>query len=363
MNLKQTPFHDIHVKLGAKMHEFAGYDMPIQYEGINAEHMAVLESVGVFDVSHMGAVYVSGPKALEFLQNVCSNDISKLKDGKAQYNYMPNDKGGIVDDFIIYCFGDYYMLAVNAANIEKDFKWLQDHAYEGVVLDNKSPRMSILAIQGPNAKATIQKKVDINLDEIPYYNFKQGKFAGIDTIISNTGYTGAGGFELYFLDIADAQKVWDELFEAGAEFDIKPVGLGARDTLRLEKAFCLYGNDIDETTNPLEAGLGWVTKLIEGKENLPSRKILEETKTNGVQQKLVGIEIIGRGIPRHGYDLEDTAGNKIGHLTSGTMAPALKKGIALGYVKKDFTALGTRVFVNIRDKQVEAEVVKTPFRD
>lgn len=361
--LKITPFHDIHVSLGAKMAPFAGYDMPIQYESINAEHMAVLNSVGVFDVSHMGGVTVSGPKALEFLQKVCSNDISKLVPGKAQYNYMPNDHGGIVDDFIVYRFEDHYMLAVNAANIEKDFAWLQKNAFEGVELENKSDRVSILAIQGPNAKATIQKEADVNLDEIPYYCFKEGHFAGLDAIFSNTGYTGAGGFELYFFDLGkNAEKVWNTLFAAGKEFGIKPVGLGARDTLRLEMGFCLYGNDIDDTTNPLEAGLGWVTKLIDSKPDLNSRAILEKTKAEGPKQRLVGFEIIGKGIPRHGYDLVDAEGKKIGHVTSGTMSPALKKGIALGYVDAAYKDPGSKIFVSIRDKAVEAEVVKLPFR-
>lgn len=361
--LKVTPFHDIHVALGAKMAPFAGYDMPIQYEGINAEHMAVLESVGVFDVSHMGAVIVRGEKALDFMQKVCSNDISKLTPGKAQYNYMPNDHGGIVDDFIVYCFDDHYMLAVNAANIEKDFAWLQKNAFEGVTVENQSDRVSILAIQGPNAKATIQKKVDVNLDDIPYYCFREGHFAGIDTIISNTGYTGAGGFELYFFDLGkNAEKVWNELFSAGNEYDIKSVGLGARDTLRLEMGFCLYGNDIDDSTNPLEAGLGWVTKLNDAKPELNSRAILERTKAEGPKQRLVGFEITGRGIPRHGYDILNADNKKIGHVTSGTMSPSLKKGIALGYVDSEYKDPGTKIFVSIRNKAVEAEVVKLPFR-
>jgi len=330
MELKKTPFHDIHVKLGAKMTNFAGYDMPIQYpDGIVAEHMAVLESVGVFDVSHMGALFVSGPKAVEFLQNVCSNDISKLTDGKAQYNYYPNDKGGIVDDFIAYCFGDHYMLVANAANIEKDFKWISDHKIDGVELENRSERMSILAVQGPKAKETIQKLVDIDVDAIPYYSFHRGKFHGEEVLVSNTGYTGAGGYELYIQDIKDPENFWNQLFEAGKEFDIKPVGLGARDTLRLEMGFCLYGNDIDDTTNPYAAGLGWTTK---------------------------------RGVPREGYKVTDGNGKEIGHLTSGTMSPALKKGIALGYVLSDYKKPETEVAIEIRGKEVEAEVIKLPFR-
>lgn len=362
MTLKQTPFHDLHVSLGAKMGEFAGYDMPIQYEGINAEHMAVLDGVGVFDVSHMGSITVKGPKALEYLQNVCSNDISKLVPGKAQYNYLPNDDGGIVDDFIIYCFEDHYMLVANAANIEKDFNWLQKHLIDGAELDNQSERMCILAVQGPHAKDTIQKCTDTNLDEIPYYSFKEGKFAGLDVIFSNTGYTGAGGFELYFLDLEDPKKVWDELFKAGEEYNIKPCGLGARDTLRLEMGFCLYGHDINDHTNPLEAGLGWVTKLIDGKEDLPGRAILEKTKAEGITNRLVAFEVTGRGIPREGYKILNEEGNEIGHVTSGTMSPVLKKGIGLGYVKKEYKEPGTKIALEIRGKAVECEVVKLPFR-
>ncbi len=362
MALKQTPFHDIHLRLGAKMGEFAGYDMPIQYEGINAEHMTVLEAVGVFDVSHMGSIVAKGPKVLEYLQNVCSNDIAKLTPGKAQYNYLPNDQGGIVDDFIIYCCEDHYMLVANAANVQKDYTWLQKHLIDGVELIDQSDRMSILAVQGPKAKETIQKCTETNLDEIPYYAFKSGEFAGHKVLFSNTGYTGAGGFELYFLDLKDPEFIWSQLFDAGKEYGIKPCGLGARDTLRLEMGFCLYGNDIDDTTNPLEAGLGWVTKLIEGKENLPSRSLLEKTKEEGIKRRLVGIEVIGRGIPREGYTVTDLEGNAIGHITSGTMSPTLKKGIGLGYVQKAFKEPGTKVAVLVRDKSVECQVVKLPFR-
>lgn len=362
MRLKTTPFYNIHMQLGAKMAEFAGYDMPIQYEGINTEHANVLENVGVFDVSHMGAIFVKGANALSFLQNVCSNNIAKLEPGNAQYNYMPNANGGIVDDFIIYRLADCYMLAVNASNVEKDYNWLKEHLIDGVELDNASDRMSILAVQGPKAKQTLQKKVDVNLDDIPYYCYALGKFAGYDAIISNTGYTGAGGFELYFLDIKDPQAVWDALFEAGEEFGIKPIGLGARDTLRLEMGFCLYGHDINDTTNPIEAGLGWVTKLIEGKENLPSRAIIEETKANGIKNKLIAFEVTEKGVPRDGYDLVDLDGNKIGYVTSGTMSPSLKKGIGLGYVKAEYKDPGTKIGILIRNKIIACEVVKLPFR-
>lgn len=362
MELKKTPFTDIHIALGAKMAEFAGYNMPIQYEGINIEHHNVIENVGVFDVSHMGAIFVSGPKAEEYMQIICSNDISKLEVGKAMYTYMPNDKGGIVDDFIVYLFeGGEYMMAVNAANIEKDFAWMQKHAIEGAVLENRSPRVSILAIQGPKAKQTIQKDLDINIEDIAYYHYAKGKYAGLDAIVSNTGYTGAGGYELYFVDLQDAQKVWDTLFAAGEEFGIKPAGLGARDTLRLEMGFCLYGNDIDETTNPLEAGLGWVTKL-DVKKEMPSLEILRQTKAEGIKNRLVGFELLERGVPRHDYEILDAEGNVIGRVTSGTQSPVLGKGIGLGYVPTAFKEPGTKIFIKVRNKQLPAEVINLPFR-
>lgn len=364
MDLKKTPFTDIHVELGAKMAPFAGYNMPIQYEGINAEHMNVIDNVGVFDVSHMGAVMVSGPKALEFLQMITSNDASKLEVGKAQYTCMPNGRGGIVDDFIIYLLeGGVYMCAVNAANIEKDFNWMKEHQFDGVTLDNESERVSILAVQGPKAKATIQKCVDINLDEIPYYHYSLGKFDGLDCIISNTGYTGAGGFELYFKDLKDSRAVWDKLFEAGKEYGIKPTGLGARDTLRLEMGFCLYGHDIDDTTNPLEAGLGWITKFVEGKEKMVDRDFLLKTKEEGIKNRLVGFELKEKGVPRQNYEIVNDEGEVIGRVTSGTPAPCLEgKGIGLGYVKSEYKNPGTEIFIRIRKKDIPAEVVKLPFR-
>lgn len=363
MDLKKTPFTDIHIELGAKMAEFAGYNMPIQYEGINIEHHNVLENVGVFDVSHMGAIIISGPKALEFIQTISSNDATKLEVGKAQYTYMPNDQGGIVDDFIMYCLeGGRYMCAVNAANIQKDFEWMKKHQFDGVVIENDSPRVSILAIQGPKAQATIQKCVDKDLNEIAYYHYALGKFAGLDCIISNTGYTGAGGFELYFKDLKDPHTVWDKLFQAGEEYGIKPAGLGARDTLRLEMGFCLYGNDIDDTTNPIEAGLGWVTKFVEGKENMPSRALLLQTKENGPKHRLVGFELQEKGVPRHGYDIVDNHGEIIGRVTSGTQSPVLGKGIGLGYVQVAYKEPGSQIFIRIRKKDVPAEVIKLPFR-
>lgn len=359
--MKTTPFTAIHEALGARMAPFAGYNMPIEYAGIIAEHNNVIENVGVFDVSHMGAIYVSGPNALNYLQAVCSNDISKIAVGKAQYNYMPNAQGGIVDDFILYHFEGEYMLAVNAANIEKDYAWLESHLIDGVKLDNRSERVSILAIQGPKAKATIQKMTDTNLDEIPFYAYALGKVAGLDAIISNTGYTGAGGFELYFIDLQDPKRIWDELFAAGKEYGIMPTGLGARDTLRLEMGYCLYGNDIDETTNPLEAGLGWVTKLIDGKP-IPSREILEKTKAEGVKRKLVGFELLDKGIARHSYELTNEAGEVIGVVTSGTMSPFLKKSIGLGYVPAEYAATDSKIGVKVRNKVLAAQVIKLPFR-
>lgn len=363
MELKKTPFTDIHIELGAKMAEFAGYNMPIQYEGINPEHHNVIENVGVFDVSHMGAVIIGGPKALEYIQNLISNDASKLEVGRAQYTYMPNDKGGIVDDFIMYCLeGGRYMCAVNAANIEKDYNWMKQHQIDGVTIDNESARVSILAVQGPKAKQTIQKCVDKNLEDIQYYHYAMGKFAGLDCIISNTGYTGAGGFELYFKDLKDPRAVWDKLFEAGKEFGIKPAGLGARDTLRLEMGFCLYGNDIDDTTNPLEAGLGWVTKFVDGKEKMPSRDILLKTKEEGMKSRLVGFELKEKGVPRHEYEIVNADGEIIGRVTSGTLSPVLGKGIGLGYVKVAYKEPGTEIYIRIRKKDIPAEVIKLPFR-
>lgn len=359
--MKSTPFTLIHEKLGARMAPFAGYNMPIEYSGIINEHNNVIENVGVFDVSHMGAIYVKGDKALEYLQAVCSNDISKVSLGKAQYNYMPNDKGGIVDDFILYHFEGEYMLAVNAANIEKDFEWMLEHKIDGVEIENRSEKVSILAIQGPKAKATIQKLTDVNLDEIPFYAYAMGKVSGIDAIISNTGYTGAGGFELYFVDLKDPQMIWDSLFKAGEEYGILPTGLGARDTLRLEMGYCLYGNDIDETTNPLEAGLGWVTKLIDGKP-IPSRALLEQTKAEGLKRRLIGFELLDKGVARHGYDITNEVGEVIGVVTSGTMSPYLKKSIGLGYVPKDFTGEDTKIGIKVRNKVLSAKVVKLPFR-
>ena len=360
--MKTTPFIEKHIALGAKMHEFAGYNMPIEYSGIIDEHLTVCQGVGVFDVSHMGEFGVKGPKALAFLQKVTSNNVAVLTPGKIQYTCFPNDKGGIVDDLLVYQYEpEKYMLVVNAANIEKDWDWCVSHNTEGAELENASDHMAQLAVQGPKAILALQKLTDIDLASIPYYTFKVGKFAGEENvIISNTGYTGAGGFELYFYpNVADT--IWKAVFEAGEEFDIKPIGLGARDTLRLEMGFCLYGNDLDDTTSPIEAGLGWITKFIEGKEFI-NRPMLEKQKAEGVTRKLVGFEMVDRGIPRHGYELVNSDGEKIGIVTSGTMSPTRKIGIGMGYVKPEYSKAGTEICIDVRGRKLKAVVVKPPFR-
>lgn len=360
--MKQTPFTEKHIALGAKMHEFAGYNMPIEYSGIIDEHLTVCNGVGVFDVSHMGEFWVKGPNALSFLQKITSNNVAALSPGKIQYTCFPNEEGGIVDDLLVYHYeAEKYMLVVNAANIDKDWQWCVSHNVEGAVLENASDNMAQLAVQGPKAILALQKLTNINLADIPYYTFAVGEMAGVkEVIISNTGYTGAGGFELYFYpDVAD--KIWKAVFEAGAEFEIKPVGLGARDTLRLEMGFCLYGHDLDDTTSPIEAGLGWITKFVEGK-NFTNRIALEKQKAEGVTRKLVGFEMIDRGIPRQDYELFAASGEKIGVVTSGTMSPIRKIGIGLGYVKPEYAALGTEIFVDVRGRKLKAMVVKPPFR-
>ena len=359
--MKTTPFTEKHIALGAKMHEFAGYNMPIEYSGIIEEHLTVCQGVGVFDVSHMGEFWVKGPHALEFIQQVTSNNAAVLTPGKIQYTCFPNETGGIVDDLLVYAYEpEKYMLVVNAANIEKDWNWCVSHNQVGAELENSSDNIAQLAIQGPKAVEALQKLTSLNLSEIPYYTFRVGDFAGIpNVIISNTGYTGAGGFELYFYP-QDAMKIWNAIFEAGEEFGIKPIGLGARDTLRLEMGFCLYGNDIDDTTSPLEAGLGWITKFVDGK-NFTNRAALEKQKAEGVTRKLVGFEMIDRGIPRHGYQLTDAEGNQIGQVTSGTMSPCMKVGFGLGYVTPEYAKAGTEIAVVVREKPLRAEVVKIPF--
>lgn len=356
--MKTTPFTAKHIVLGAKMHEFAGYNMPIEYSGIIDEHLTVRSGVGVFDVSHMGEFWVKGPGALPFLQKLTSNDVSKLTVGKVQYSCLPNGRGGIVDDLVIYRYEDEkYLLVVNASNIEKDWAWCVQHNTEGAELENASDRMAQLAVQGPKATEMLQKLTSVNLSEIPYYGFRVGDFAGVqEVILSNTGYTGAGGFELYFYP-EHADQVWNALFETGKEYGLKPIGLGARDTLRLEKGFCLYGNDIDDTTSPLEAGLGWITKFVDGKDFI-DRPFLEKQKAEGVQRKLVRFEMQERAIPRHGYDIVNAEGEKIGHVTSGTMLPGTKTGIGMGYVQTPYAQPDTRIFIAIRNKNVEAKVVK-----
>ena len=338
---------------------FAGYNMPVSYSGLNDEHATVREAVGMFDVSHMGEFILRGPNALDLIQRVTSNDASVLVDGKAQYSCLPNDKGGIVDDLIVYKIADeHYMLVVNASNMEKDWNWISKHNTKGVDMKNISDDTSLLAVQGPKAMATLQKLTDVKLSEIPYYAFRIGTFNGVnEVVISNTGYTGAGGFELYFPN-AHAEKIWDAILEAGKEFGIKPIGLGARDTLRLEMGFCLYGNDIDDTTSPLEAGLGWITKFTK---EFTNSKAIAEQKEKGVSRKLVGFEMIDRGIPRHDYEIADAAGNIIGKVTSGTQAPTLQKGIGMGYVSTSFASPDSEIFVKVRDKALKAKVVKLPF--
>lgn len=360
--MKTTPFTEKHIALGAKMHEFAGYNMPIEYSGIIDEHLTVCNAVGVFDVSHMGEFWVKGPYALQFIQDITSNNAAVLTPGKVQYTCFPNETGGIVDDLLVYCYEpEKYMLVVNAANIGKDWDWCVSHNRAGAELENASDRMAQLAVQGPKALSVLQKLTSVNLAEIPYYHFCVGDFAGVpQVILSNTGYTGAGGFELYFYP-QDAIHIWEAIFEAGFEFGIKPAGLGARDTLRLEMGFCLYGNDIDDTTSPLEAGLGWITKFVEGKD-FPNRAALEKQKAEGVARKLVGFEMVDRGIPRHGYKLADADGNEIGHVTSGTMSPTRKIGIGLGYVQTAFSKPGTEIYLDNRGRKLKAQVVKPPFR-
>lgn len=360
--MKTTPFTEKHIALGAKMHEFAGYNMPIEYSGIIDEHLTVCENVGVFDVSHMGEFWVKGPKALDFLQKVTSNNVAVLTPGKIQYTCFPNEEGGIVDDLLVYHYEpEKYLLVVNAANIEKDWNWCVAHNVDGAVLENASDRMAQLAVQGPKAILALQKLTDIDLASIPYYTFKVGQMAGVDqVIISNTGYTGAGGFEIYFYP-EYADRIWKAVFEAGEEFGIKPVGLGARDTLRLEMGFCLYGNDLDDTTSPIEAGLGWITKFVDGKD-FTNRAMLEKQKAEGVSRKLVGFEMIDRGIPRHGYSLVNADGEPIGVVTSGTMSPMRKIGIGMGYVKTEYSKVGTEICIDMRGRKLKAVVVKPPFR-
>jgi aminomethyltransferase len=359
--MKVTAFNQIHKKLGAKMVEFAGFEMPIEYSGIRDEHMTVRESVGVFDVSHMGEFWVKGLHALDLLKKISSNDPTLLNPGQAQYSCLPNGKGGIVDDLLIYCYEpEKFMLVVNAANIEKDWNWIVSNNSVDAELENASDQISQIAVQGPKATAVLQKLTSINLSEIKYYTFVTGEMAGVkNVIISATGYTGAGGFELYFYN-SESEKIWNAVFEAGAEYGIKPIGLAARDTLRLEMGYCLYGNDIDDTTSPIEAGLGWITKFNNGRQYI-DRDFLMMQKNEGVTRRLRGFVLKERGIPRHDYNLVNSNGEKIGHVTSGTMSPVLNIGIGMGYVEKEYAAFGTQIFVQIRNKSIPAEIVKVPF--
>ncbi len=350
--------------MGAKMAPFAGYDMPISYTGINDEHAAVRRNAGVFDVSHMGEFILKGPKALDLIQFVTSNDASKLKKGMAQYSCLPNDMGGIVDDLLVYCIeeNNVYMLVVNASNIEKDWNWIQSHNRDKVEMHNISDKTALLAVQGPNATKILQPLTEMDILNLKYYTFVKGTFAGVDNVlISATGYTGAGGVEIYFEDQdGAADKIWDAIFELGGPQGLKPIGLGARDTLRLEMGFCLYGNDIDDTTSPLEAGLGWITKLNKGP--FMAHDFLESQKQRGVNRKLVGIEMIDKGIPRNGYVISDANGHPIGHVTSGTQSPSLGKAIGMGYVKTEFAAIDTPITIQVRDKHLQARVAKIPFQ-
>ncbi|EIJ37323.1 glycine cleavage system aminomethyltransferase GcvT [Galbibacter orientalis] len=358
--MKNTALTDIHIELGAKMVPFAGYNMPVQYEGVNIEHETVREHLGVFDVSHMGEFLISGPNALALIQKVSSNDASKLTIGKAQYSCLPNENGGIVDDLIIYQMKEeQYLLVVNASNIEKDWNWISKYNDTiGAEMRNISDDYSLLAIQGPKAVEAMQTITPIDLSAIKFYNFEVGEFAGIEhVIISATGYTGSGGFEIYCKN-TDVEQVWNKVLEAGKNHGIKPIGLAARDTLRLEMGYCLYGNDIDDTTSPLEAGLGWITKF---SKDFVNSEALKRQKETGVTKKLVGFEMIERGIPRHDYEILNTNEEVIGKVTSGTMAPSLNKGIGMGYVTTENAEVGTTIYLQIRKKKVEAKVVKLPF--
>lgn len=362
--MKETAFTKFHIALGAKMAEFAGYNMPISYTGINDEHQAVRNNAGVFDVSHMGEFMIKGPHALSLIQRITTNDVSKVTAGKAQYNCLTNDTGGIIDDLIVYCIevNKVYMLVVNAGNIQKDWDWISAHNTEHADMKNISDATCLLAVQGPNACKILQPLTDIDILNLKYYTFIKGTFAGVENVlISATGYTGSGGVEIYFEDKNDnAEKIWNAIFEAGKPSGIKPIGLGARDTLRLEMGFCLYGNDIDDTTSPLEAGLGWITKINKDTA-FTAQDILRKLKETGIQRKLVGFEMVERGIPRHNYPIVDAGGKEIGYVTSGTQAPSLSKAIGLGYVTMDHATLDSEIFITIRNQPVKAKVVKAPF--
>lgn len=360
--MKVTPFTQKHIALGAKMAEFAGYNMPISYSGINDEHATVRSAAGVFDVSHMGEFIVKGDQALDLIQRVTSNDASKLVAGKAQYSCLPNEEGGIIDDLLVYCIepNKVYMLVVNASNIEKDWNWILKHNDGQAELHNISEKTGLLAVQGPNATKMLQPLTDMDIMNLSYYTFIKGKFAGVDNVlVSATGYTGAGGVEIYFEDKdGNGDKIWDAILAAGTPQGLKPVGLGARDTLRLEMGFCLYGNDIDDTTSPLEAGLGWITKFTK---DFTARPLLEKQKAAGLTRKLVGFVMSDKGIPRHGYDIKDADGNKIGYVTSGTQSPTLQTAIGMGYVTIAHASLDSEIYIAVREKLLKAKVTKFPF--
>lgn len=357
MELKRTACYDLHLKLGAKMVEFAGFYMPIQYTGIMNEHKRVRTTVGLFDVSHMGEFYVKGDKALEFLQKLTINDVSALEVNQVQYSAMCYPDGGIVDDLLVYRLPDQYMMVVNASNIAKDFAWAQQHLLPGVELTNRSDELSLLALQGPKAEAVLQKLTDIDLSAIPYYWLCQGNAAGVNMMISRTGYTGEPGFELC-IDNAHAAAVWNALMDAGKEFDIEPIGLGARDTLRLEMKYCLYGNDIDQTTNPIEAGLAWITKVDKG--DFIGREAIVKSREEGVSRRLVAFKVTGKAFPRHGYPIF-VQGEQVGQVTSGTFSPMLECGIGMGYVKTEYSKIGSEIEIEIRKQRVKAEIVKPPI--
>ncbi|MBK7290942.1 MAG: glycine cleavage system aminomethyltransferase GcvT [Chitinophagaceae bacterium] len=360
--MKNTAFTEKHIALGAKMAEFAGYNMPISYTGINDEHATVRKNAGVFDVSHMGEFILKGENALDLIQRVTSNDAAKLKPGQAQYSCLPNENGGIVDDLLVYCIEEnkVYMLVVNASNIEKDWNWIAKHNTNNVEMHNISDKTCLLAIQGPNATKILESLTDIDVLNLKYYTFTKGTFAGVENVlVSATGYTGAGGVEIYFEDKdGDAEKIWDAIFAEGGPKGMKAIGLGARDTLRLEMGFCLYGNDIDDTTSPMEAGLGWITKFTK---EFTAKEIFAKQKAEGITKKLVGFEMIEKGIPRHGYEIKDFTGATIGHVTSGTQSPSLGKAIGMGYVSKVFSALDTEIYIKVRDKLLMAKFLKFLF--
>ncbi|WP_299180797.1 glycine cleavage system aminomethyltransferase GcvT [uncultured Aquimarina sp.] len=357
--MKNTALTETHIALGAKIVPFAGYNMPVSYEGVNIEHETVRKDVGVFDVSHMGEFLITGPNALDLIQKVTSNDASKLIDGKAQYSCLPNEKGGIVDDLIVYKLADEkYLLVVNASNIQKDWDWIQSHNTMNADMRDLSEDYSLLAIQGPKAAKAMQSLTSVDLEAMKFYTFEVSDFAGIDhVIISATGYTGSGGFEIYCKN-SEVQQIWNKVLEAGADFGIKPIGLAARDTLRLEMGYCLYGNDINDTTSPIEAGLSWITKF---NKDFVNAEALAKEKEHGAERKLIGFELDERGIPRHDYDIVDSNGNIIGIVTSGTMSPSLGKGIGLGYVPKVFASPGSKIHIQVRKKAIPATVIKLPF--